>query len=181
MASLDGFSVLSRRRALKIALGLMGGAVAGTGGGLLALRGLAPDPKGLRCLSAHEYRTLTALAVSLFPEGGAFAAGAASADLARTFDGFLEGEPADRRADLSRALLLLEYGPVVFERRLHTFSHLSADERLAHFERWTTSDSLLRRQVALAFRKFLSIVFYDRPELWPDIGYVIAPFGGPNP
>jgi len=158
---------LSRRRALQL------GVVVALGGGALAVRGYAPSVAGLRHLSDHQYRTLTALATALFPDGGAFAAGAASADLARTFDRFLDGEPDDRRSDLLHALTLLEYGPVVFERRLKTFSDLDEAERLRDFERWTTSDSPTRRKVALAFRKFLSVVFYDRPELWPDIGYAL--------
>ncbi|MBI2396077.1 MAG: hypothetical protein HYV09_41320 [Deltaproteobacteria bacterium] len=181
MSALSGFSVMSRRRALKVALGVAGFAVAGSTGGLVALRGRAPDVSNLRILSDHEHRTLTALAVALFPAGGAFPSGADGLDLARTFDGFLEGEPEDRQKDLQRALLLLEYGPVIFERRLRTFSNLPVDERLAHFERWLTSDRLLRRQVAVAFKKFLCIVFYDRPEVWADIGYVIAPFGAATP
>lgn len=176
--ALEGFSVLSRRRWLRVCLGIAGAAAAG-GGGLVAMRGGAPAVEGLRVLSAHEHKTLTALVSALFPDDGPFPS--TSAELPRAFDGFLEGEDEDRRADLKRALLLLEYGPVVFERRPHTFSNLPVAERLAHFERWTTSDSLVRRQVALAFRKFLCVVFYDRPELWPSIGYVIAPFGGPNP
>ena len=29
----------------------------------------------------------------------------------------------------------------------------------------------LQRQAATAFRKFLSLVFFDTPEVWPHIGY----------
>lgn len=150
---------LTRRRALQL------GGVIALGGGALAVRGYAPSIAGLRHLSDHQYRTLTALATALFPDGGA------SADLAHLFDRFLDGEPDDRRADLLHALTLLEYGPVVFEQRLKTFSDLDETARLRHFAEWTTSDSLVRRKVALAFRKFLSVVYYDRPEIWPDIGY----------
>ena len=168
--ALAPFSVLTRRRFLK-ALGAGGLLALGGAGSLVALRGCAPSVAGLSCLGAHEYRTLTALAVALFPEGGAFAAGAASRDLARAFDVFLADEDDDRQSDLKRALLLLEYGPVVYDHRAVTFSHLSADERLAHFESWTTSTDLVRRQIALAFRKFLSIVFYDDETVWSQVGY----------
>ena len=174
MSVLAGFAVLSRRRLLRGALGV--GVLAASGvGGLLALRGRAPEVPGLRCLGAQGHRTLTSLATALFPEGGAFALGAAPLDLARAFDGFLADEDEDRQGDLEKALLLLEFGPVLYDRRAVTFSHLSPDERLAHFERWIDSDDLVRRQVALAFRKFLSLVFYDRPEVWPSIGYTLLP------
>lgn len=177
MSALGGFSVVSRRRALKIGLGVLA-AIAAPLGGMVALRGCAPHVEGLRCLSDHEHRTLEALATALFPEGGAFPIGAAGIGLARVFDGFLADEDEDRRADLKKALLLLEYGPVVYERRMVTFSHLAEPERLAHFERWSESDDLVRRQVAVAFRKFLATVFYDRPEVWPHIGYALGG-GGP--
>jgi hypothetical protein len=165
-----GFPVFTRRRFLSAVLA-GGGLTLFGGGALFALRGRAPHVDGLRVLSDHEYRTLSRLATALFPEGGAFPEGAAGADLARIFDGFLEGEPAWNRRDLGNALLLLELGPVVFEGRLATFSHLDDAERLAHFERWRESESIVRRQAATAFHKFLSTVFYDRPLVWPRIGY----------
>ena len=33
-------------------------------------------------------------------------------------------------------------------------------------------------QIALAFRKFMSLVFYDRPEIWPHLGYEGPMFKG---
>lgn len=158
------FSILSRRKFLAAGLGL-GGVVFMGGASLWTLRGQAPGVAGLRCLTDHEYRTCVALAGALFPQE------LGSLDLGRAFDEFLADESEWNRSDLKKALFLLEYGPVVFERRLTTFSNLSQDERLAHFERWMNADSLLRRQVALAFRKFMSLVFYDRPEIWPLLGY----------
>lgn len=165
------FSSLSRRRLLRVSLGAGSVLFMGGIGGLFALRGRAPEVAGLRCLTAHEYRTLTRLARATFPEDGLLRLGASDLDLARAFDAFLADEPEWNQTDLKRALFLLEFGPVLFERRLETFSHLPAAERLAHFERWAESDNPVRRQVAAAFRKFLALVFYDTPEVWPAIGY----------
>ncbi|MCC6556875.1 MAG: hypothetical protein IT372_28305 [Polyangiaceae bacterium] len=170
MSALSGFAPLSRRRFLRATLTAAGALVAATGGAL-ALRGWAPSVEGLRCLSDQEYRTLASLALALFPEGGAIPPGAAGMDMARAFDDFLADEPEHNRSDLKAALLWLEYGPVLHDRELRTFSHLGEAERLAHFERWGASADLLRRQIALAFRKLMSLVFYDRPEVWPHIGY----------
>ena len=166
-----GFEFLSRRRWLKLTLGAGGFLLMGGAGGLWALRGSAPHVRGLALLTDHEYRTLAALARALFPPGGPIPVGASTMDLARAFDRFLADEPSWNQTDLRNALFLLEYGPVIFERRAVTFSHLSDAERLRHFERWAESDDLMRRQVAVAFRKFLALVFYDRPEVWPHIGY----------
>lgn len=171
MSALDGFAVISRRRFLVSALAASSLALAAGGGALLALRGHAPAVSGLACLSDHEYRTLARLAQALFPQGGAFSTGAEDIDLARSFDSFLADEPVYNVRDLRRALTWLEFGPILYDHRATTFSHLGEAERLAHFEAWASSDDLLRRQVALAFRKFMSLVFYDTPGVWEGIGY----------
>jgi hypothetical protein len=164
------FAFLSRRRLLAAGLGTAAVVAAGTAG-LRALRGSAPDVAGLSVLSAQEYRTLASIARAQLPRGGPFDLGAADFDLPRAFDGFLAHEPEHNVRDLQRALLLVEYGPVLFGRRLATFSNLSDAEQATHWDEWRLSDSALRRQVALAFRKFLSMVFYDTPAVWPHIGY----------
>lgn len=159
------------RRQLLGAFAAVGGALFGAGLGLRLLRGFAPAVPRLRLLDADEHRTVARLAEALFPPGGAFPLGAAELDLARHLDAFLADEPPWNQADLRHAITLLEYGPVLLERRLRTFSHLSPEERLAHFQRWRESDQLLLRQAALALHKFLSLVFYDQPAVWPSIRY----------
>lgn len=165
------FAVVSRRRVLKYGLGAAGFLFMGGAGSLLGLRGRAPDPGGLRCLTTHEYRTLARLAEAMFPRGGTFDFGAADVDLARELDEFLVDSPHWDRRDLKRALVLLEFGPVLFDHRLVTFSNLSEDERRAHFESWAVGTSELRRRAAVAFRTFLAMRFYDRPQMWPRLGY----------
>lgn len=163
----EDFAIVSRRRFLRLSLAAGAFLLMGGGAWLLARRGRAP---GREALTDRERRTLAQLARALFPEGGAFPVGARDVDLARAFDDFLADEPEWNRRDLSRALFLLEMGPLVFERRLRAFSGLSAEERLAHFRGWAEG-GLLRRQVATAFRRFLALVFYDTPAVWPHIGY----------
>lgn len=167
----DSFRFLTRRRVLKLGLAGVGALAAGGVGGIVAIRGHAPQVDGLLVLSNHEYRTLTAIAHTLIPQGGAFPLGAADFDLARDYDTFLADEPAENIKLFKRALDLVEYGPLVFERKLTTFSNLDSEARLAHWQNWETSDELLRRQVTLAFRRFLSIMFYDKPAVWPYIHY----------
>jgi hypothetical protein len=162
------FAFISRRRWLKLAL--TGGVVlTGGGAGLLALRGRAPKVEGLRVLSAHEFRTFLALAETHLPSGPE--GPGADAQLVRALDAFIAHEPPEVVADLKRALVLFEFGPVIFRGRPTTFSHLSPDERLEEWNRWTCSDRLLQRQAAFAFRKALNMFFFDQPEAWPSIGY----------
>lgn len=167
----EGFSALSRRRFLRVSLGLGGVVLMGSGTALLGLGGWARSVSGLRLLSDREYRTLAALAEALFPRGGSFVFSAYDVDLARAFDGYLVNEPEYIRTDLQRALFLLEWGPVIFGRHARTFSKLREDQRLAFFRGWATGYDETRRQVSVAFRKFLSMVFYDNPDVWPAIGY----------
>lgn len=165
----EPFRFLTRRRML--GLGIAGASVLILGGGVSSLLSGAPPVSGLSVLDAREYRTLAALATTLFPTGGAFDLGADRFDLPRAFDGYLAGEPPENVERLRRALLLFELGPLLFERRWTSFSRLSDPERLRHYEAWAESETLVRRQVATAFRKFMALVFYDNPEVWPHIHY----------
>jgi len=168
----DGlFSFLSRRRFLKVSL-VAGGAVLGVGGGgLLALRGSAPKVQGLRVLDAHEYRTLQSMVEVMLPKTDVIPIDSGSMDLPRAFDDFLANEPEYNVKDLQKALVLVEFGPLVFDKKITTFSRLEVDERTEHWNGWSVSDNLLRRQVSVAMRKFFNLVYFDREEVWPYIGY----------
>jgi hypothetical protein len=172
------FGFLSRRRWLRLAL--TGGVVATGGGvGLLALRGSAPAVSGLQALSNHEYRTLRALADTHLPPGGAFPEGGSDHGLVRRLEAFVAREPPEVVSDLKRALVLFEYGPLLFGGRLATFSNLAPHDQLDEWRRWNASDRLLQRQVAFAFRKALGMFFFDQPEVWGHIGYPGPSFWGP--
>ncbi len=160
----------TRRRFLQAGLGVVALLLAG-GGGLVALRGRPPRVPGLSVLDDQEFRTLSAVARTHLPPGGPIAPGADQLALARAFDRYLADEPRDVQRDIKHALTILEYGPVLFERRLVTFSNLPPTEQLAHWKRWLESSSLVRRQISWSLKKFLSLVFYDSPAVWPGIHY----------
>ena len=165
------FSFLSRRRFLKVSL-VAGGAILGVGGGgLLALRGRAPSVDGLRLLDDHDYRTLQSLVEVMLPKTDEIPVDAVSMDLPRAFDEFLSGEPEHNVKDLRKALVLIEFGPLVFDKKVTTFSRLAVAERTEHWDSWGVSDNLLRRQVSIAMRKFFNLVYFDHEEVWPHIGY----------
>lgn len=171
------FAFLTRRRVL----GLAGGGaalVALAGGGLLTLRGCAPGVEGLAALSEQGYRTMATIARAQLPAGGAFALGADDAELARAFDGYLADEHPEVVRDLGLALHLVEFGPLLYDRALVTFSKLDADAQLGHWRGWLYADDDTRRQIAVALKKFLMLVFFDRPEVWAAIGYSGPSAGG---
>ena len=165
------FSFLSRRRFLKVGL-VAGGAVLGVGGGgLLALRGRAPEVDGLRILDAHEYRTLQSLVEVMLPTTDEIPVDVTPMDLPRAFDNFLADEPEHNIKDLRKALVLIEFGPLAFDKRVTTFSRLDVEQRSKHWSEWGLSDNVLRRQVSIAMRKFFNLVYFDHEEVWPYIGY----------
>lgn len=165
------FGFLSRRRFLKAGL-VAGGAILGVGGGgLWVLRGSAPKVDGLEVLDAHEYRTLESLVEVILPKTDKIPVEVAPMDLPRAFDAFLADEPKQNVEDLQKALVLIEFGPLVFDKRVTTFSRLDPAERLEHWNGWGVSDSLLRRQVSIAMRKFFNLVYFDSAQVWPHIGY----------
>ena len=172
------FAFLSRRRFLKVGL-TAGGLILGVGGGgLLALRGRAPSVEGLRVLDDHEYQTLQSLVEVMFPTTEAIPLDAVQMELPRVFDAYLADEPAHNVEDLQKALVLVEFGPLVFDKKLTTFSKLDPTERADHWREWGVSDVLIRRQVSLAMRRFFHLVYFDRPEVWPYIGYPGPSFTG---
>ena len=119
------FGFLSRRRFLKASL-VAGGAILGVGGGgLLALRGRASAVAGLRVLDDHEYRTLQSLVEVMLPRTDEIPVDVVPMDLPRAFDEFLADEPEQSVKDLQKALVLIEFGPLVFDKRVTTFSRLS--------------------------------------------------------
>ena len=167
----NGFRGLSRRRLLFWGLGGTSVILMGGGTGLWALRGSAPAVAGLKVLSDHEYRTMSAIVHAVIPDGGAIPLGPGSLDIPRLFDTFAQSQPKEAVRDLKLALGYVEYGPLVVERRLVTFSNLPPAEREKHWELWESGDDATRRQIAIAFRKFAQSRFYDQEAAWQHIGY----------
>ncbi|MBI2373988.1 MAG: hypothetical protein HYV07_08320 [Deltaproteobacteria bacterium] len=93
-------------------------------------------------------------------------------ELARAFHEFVRDEPKARANEARQALLLLELGPVLFERRLTTFSRLAKSEREKHLvEVWMHGDSELLRRASIGLLRFFQLVYFDRADVWPSIGY----------
>lgn len=162
--------VIDRRRFVRM-LGGAAGLVGLFGVGLLGVEGTRAGLAGRSLLSPRLRRTFLALAGTHFPPTDDGRPGGAESGLLEAFEAYLSGAHPDDVGDLRRALLLLEFGPLLFDGRLRTFSGSSPGQRLDHWRGWIESPVLLRRQVATAFRKFLATVYFDQPDVWPQIGY----------
>ncbi len=168
----------TRRRVLGLGL-LSAGAlvVSGVGAGVY-LRGCAPSRLRLRAIDAHQYLTLERLVEALFTADAGCGVDVAALELPRAFDVYLADEPEEVASQLRNALLLLELGPVLDGHGASPFSRLSVDARARFFEGWMRGDDLTRRKITVALRKFFNLSLYDRPELWPHLGYPGPAFGG---
>ena len=72
---------------------------------------------------------------------------------------------------LPLALLLVEWGPLLFDLRFARFTQLAADEQDASLRSWTTSRFQLRRTAFLGLRNLCFLGWYSQPEVWSLIGY----------
>jgi hypothetical protein len=68
-------------------------------------------------------------------------------------------------------LLLVEWGPPIFELRFSRFTKLTPDEQDASLRGWMQSRIGLRRTAFLALRNLAMLGWYAQDESWPDVGY----------
>ncbi|HJQ82911.1 MAG TPA: hypothetical protein VKA21_02470 [Candidatus Binatia bacterium] len=120
--------------------------------------------------AARDGALLRAVLDALVPRGGAFPTGAADvaldAALARYFARLHPLGPAGLRA----LLLAIEYGAVAFE-RTRPFSRLDPEARGKALAAWETSRLAPRRQLLASLKLLALMHFYERPEVWPSVGY----------
>src|SRR5205807_2250626 len=67
-------------------------------------------------------------------------------------------------------LRAIEYGAVVFE-RTRPFSRLDPAARARALAAWDTSRLGPRRQLLASLKLLALMQFYERPEVWPAVGY----------
>src|SRR5262245_17042497 len=119
---------------------------------------------------ADDALRLRAVLDALVPRGGAFAMGASDTDLdaalARQFARLHPLGPVGLRL----LLWTLEWGTLVFE-RTGRLSRLDPAARERALAAWETSRLGPRRQVVASLKLLALMHFYERPALWPAIGY----------
>src|SRR5262245_38856688 len=119
---------------------------------------------------ARDSVLLRAVLDALVPRGGAFAMGAADTDLdvalTRQFERLHPLGPVGLRA----MLWALDWGTVVFE-RTRRFSHLDAAARERALAGWEGSRLAPRRQLVASLKLLALMLFYERPDVWPGVGY----------
>lgn len=151
----------------------------GTAGGALTLTlaallptgcGGYPEVSRLRLFTAKEFAILRAIAdTCIVPDAGMPTP--EDVDVAGFLDAYLAAEPAALQTQLKRALLLLEYGGLVWGSPRRRFTRMDAPERAEYLTDWLESDSPVRRQVAQTFRRACLNTYYTDERTWAAIDY----------
>jgi hypothetical protein len=74
-------------------------------------------------------------------------------------------------APLPALLRLVEWGPLLFERRIARFTGLDAAGQDAALHGWMTSGLALRRMGFFALRNLALLGYWSQDETWPLVGY----------
>src|SRR5436190_1590287 len=120
--------------------------------------------------AARDAALLRAVLDALVPRGGPFAIGAADTDLDAALARYCARLHPLGPAGLRLLLRAIEYGAVVFE-RTRPFSRLDPAARARALAAWDTSRLGPRRQLLASLKLLALMHFYERPEVWPAIGY----------
>ena len=164
---------ISRRGFLK--LGLVGTALAATGGVGLALRGgaLRDAPANLKVFSQHEYSVLAALGDLICPAMPPDLPGATALDVASKADAMFAPMPADIQKQFKMMLSLFDNALVgfLFEGRITPFTKLSPEDQYKSFESWGNSTIGFRNTVFNALRALVPALYYGDERTWKGVGY----------
>ena len=72
-------------------------------------------------------------------------------------------------------LLLLEFGPVIYIRKLSRFSKMSLTDRERYVANWADSKSMARHDLLKGVKALVMVAFYSHPKVMELIGYDIEP------
>ena len=111
------------------------------------------------------------LTSTIVPEGGAFAAGAATMRLDQTVWQYFARLHPLGTTGLTVILYVIEFGPYLFGPRRRRFSRLDAAEREAYIAGWETSRLGPRRQLLNGLKLAVMLHFYDTPEVAAAVGF----------
>lgn len=151
---------------------------------LLARRLLLGYPgPGLRRLAPRELATVTAVADTFFPPGGALPASGSDAGVPAYLDRYLDALPPRARLLIRALLVLVEHATLVFPAPgsggWRRFSSLAPAQREAVLEGWRTSRLFPRRLVFTSLRALVTLGYLADPAVLRRVG--LAPYALPTP
>jgi hypothetical protein len=165
---------LSRRTFLRRSLQLAGAAATWP---MLGTTGCAEDGSRIASpgeggiLGASARATLEAVAETLVPSGGPFAAGAREVELAARVERLVAEAPPELQRGFRGALLVVEWASPLLAGRLARFSTLPIDQRLVCVRALVESRLDLAREVYAGLKQICLFVFYAQDASWSSLGY----------
>jgi hypothetical protein len=165
-------SPLARRKFLK--LGIVAGAVVATSGTALAWfhagYGKYLDVKDKPvALTKKEFAIVKALVRTMFPADGELPSGE-SIRLVQRIDEEVWAAAPEVQRDFAWGLQLLEHAPRLYGMR-GRLTEMSVTDAAIYFERVLLGPREPLRQIAIAVRQLMTILYYANPATWRAIGY----------
>jgi hypothetical protein len=152
-------------------------ALAGAGTALASLASLRAVAASVQSANAAvffapgEREVLTQVVERMVDTGEASAPPVRATRTIATIDALCAGLDSSTTAPLPALLRLVEWGPVVFDRRLARFTSLDATAQDASLTGWMTSGLALRRMGFYALRNLSLLGYWSQDETWPLVGY----------
>lgn len=119
----------------------------------------------------HVAELLRLLTTTMVPEGGAFAPGAAAAQLDETVWRYFGGLHRWGTLALTVILYVIEFGGYVFGPRRCRFSRMSGADREVYLRSWETSRLAPRRQLLHGLKLAVMLHFYEQPDIAAAVGF----------
>jgi hypothetical protein len=126
---------------------------------------------GARFFGDAEREILTSVVERMVDTGEPGAPAVRATRTIETIDALCAGLDPSATAPLPALLRLVEWGPLLFERRLARFTTLDAAAQDTALRGWMTSRIALRRVGFYALRNLSLLGYWSQDETWPLIGY----------
>ena len=147
--------------------------------GLLALSRLRPasalTPQvpsvGLRLLTPHEADVLTAIVERIVFTGSDDLPPVSETRTIETIEQAVVQLDASAQSQLRWLLMAVQWGPLLFEGQLRTFTGLSPEARDRHLQNWAASRFETRRLALRALKNLSMLGYYAQDETWKAIHY----------
>ena len=141
------------------------GAAVGTPGAVVATSGAA------RFFAPGETEILTQVVERMVDTGESGAPVVRETRAIATIDALCASLDPAATAPLPALLRLVEWGPLLFERRFARFTQLDAAAQDASLAGWMRSSLGLRRKGFYALRNLSLLGYWSQDETWPLVGY----------
>lgn len=147
--------------------------------GLLTLSHLRPalvlatpgDTAGALVLTPHDAEILTAVVTRMVFTGTNDQPPVTETGAIETIDRALSQLEASVQSQLRWLLTAVQWGPLLFEFKLKTFTALSAEDQDRHLRDWATSRWQTRRLAFRALKNLSMLGYYSQDATWKAIHY----------